>query len=189
MYVRTHISTLKTTATETDFTTRLTRKIGLDNIAVYGIRHLAHQFHDIFALLLYRLRNAQDIAYLLQYAIEFVLKVLMIVDDTKMRMTLPGRNDLLIQFTGYLKPRLISLLQSLRIIGGGIELLCSIGSTHEMKHCIITLTQLGVAVSLLRDDAVPEIFRKISRNIHRTTIANDDDRLVQSLCHTGKTIL
>lgn len=57
-----------------------------------------------------------------------------------------------------------------------------------MQHSIIAVAKLGICITLFRDDAVPEIGSEIGRNIHRTTIADDDDRLLQCFSHTQETV-
>ena len=103
-------------------------------------------------------------------------------------MTLPCRNNLLVQLSRYLQSFFIGLLQALRIVGCSIKLLGTISSTHQMQHSIIAVAKLGICITLFRDDAVPEIGSEIGRNIHRTTIADDDDRLLQCFSHALETV-
>ena len=55
-----------------------------------------------------------------------------------------------------------------------------------MQYGIVAFTQLGVGVSLFGDDAVPEVFCQIGGDIHRATVADDDDRLVDGFRHFGE---
>ena len=182
------LASLETSSAKTDLATRFSRKIGLNDVAIDGIRHIASQLHDILSLFLNRLRNAQHITYLLEHSVQLVVEILMVVDYAQVRMSLPGRYNLLIQLAGYLQAFFICFFQTLRIVGCGIKLLCTIGSTHQVEHGIIAGSELGIGVTLFRDDAIPEFGREIGRNIHRAAVAYDDNRLVQRLRHAGKAV-
>ena len=151
------LASLETSSAKTDLATWFSRKIGLNYVAIDGIRHIASQLHDILSLFLNRLRNAQHITYLLEHSVQLVVEILMVVDDAQVRMSLPGRNNLLIQLAGNLQTFFVCLLQALRIVGCGIKLLCTIGSTHQVEHGIIAGSELGIGITLFRDDAIPEL--------------------------------
>ena len=57
-----------------------------------------------------------------------------------------------------------------------------------MQYGIVAFTQLGVGISLLGDDAVPEVLCQVGGDIHRATVADDDDRLVDGFSHFGETV-
>ena len=84
------LASLKTATAKTNLAARLTRKISLNYIAVYRIRNIARQLHDIFSLLLYRLRNGKHIAYLLEHTVQLVVEIFVVIDYPEMRMTLPS---------------------------------------------------------------------------------------------------
>ena len=180
------LATFESAATETDLAAWFSRKIGLDDIAVDGIRNFAGQFHDILSFLLDRLRNSQHIADLLEHTVQLVVEVLVVVDYSQMWMALPGRNDSLVQFPGYLQSLFVSLFHALGIVGCGVELFGAICGRNQMQYGIVAFTQLGVGVSLLGDDAVPEVFCQIGGDIHCATVADDDDRLVDGFRHFGE---
>ena len=182
------LATFESAATETDLAAWFSRKIGLHDIAVDGVWHFAGQFHDILSFLLDRLWNTQHIADFLEHTVQLVVEVLVVVDYSQMWVSLPGGNDFLVQFPGYLQSLFVSLFHSLGIVGCGVELFSAICGRNQMQYGIVAFTQLGVGVSLLGDDAVPEVFCQIGGDIHRATVADDDDRLVDGFRHFGETV-
>ena len=182
------LATFESAATETDLAAWFSRKIGLNDIAVDGIRNFAGQFHDILSFLLDRLRNTQHIADFLEHTVQLVVEVLVVVDYSQMWVSLPGGNDFLVQFPGYLQSLFIRLFYALGIVGCGVELFSAICGRNQMQYRIVAFTQLGVGISLLGDDAVPEVFCQIGGDIHRATVADDDDRLVDGFSHFGETV-
>lgn len=182
------LSTFESAATETDLAAWFSRKIGLNDIAVDGIWHFAGQFHDILSFLFDRLRNTQHIADFLEHTVQLVVEVLVVVDYSQMWVSLPGGNDFLVQFPGYLQSLFVRLFHALGVVGCGVELFSAICGRNQMQYGIVAFTQLGVGISLLGDDAVPEVLCQVGGDIHRATVADDDDRLVDGFSHFGETV-
>ena len=134
------------------------------------------------------MRNTQHIADFLEHTVQLVVEVLVVVDYSQMWVSLPGGNDFLVQFPGYLQSLFVRLFHALGVVGCGVELFSAICGRNQMQHGIIALTQLGVGVSLLGDDAVPEVLCQVGGDIHRATVADDDDRLVDGFRHFGETV-
>ena len=59
-----------------------------------------------------------------------------------------------------------------------------------MKHGVISLiTKLCLGASHLTDNFLPILRRQISRDVHHATVADNEHRLLQGLCHLVKAIL
>ena len=135
-----------------------------------------NQFHDILSFLFDRLRNTQHIADFLEHTVQLVVEVLVVVDYSQMWVSLPGGNDFLVQFPGYLQSLFVRLFHALGVVGCGVELFSAICGRNQMQYGIVAFTQLGVGISLLGDDAVPEVLCQVGGDIHRATVADDDDQ-------------
>ena len=86
-----------TATTQTNFAIRIGHKVGLRYLAFDALWQLACQFNDIGTLLFDGLWYLQHIADFLQYAMQLGIEVVVVVDDTQMRMTRPCLVDLLVQ--------------------------------------------------------------------------------------------
>ena len=107
----------------------------------------------------------------------------MIVDYTQVRMFRPSLNNLLVKFTCKLKS-----FCTFSISSSGIELFCSIRSTHKVKNCIITSTKFLGSCSNTSCNLFPHLWLHISRDIHCTTITYYNRRFINGLSHTCKLI-
>ena len=125
MYI--HRLALEDTLAKTYLATRFGGKICLYDVAVDASCYIARHLDNVLTLLLHGLRNTQHIANLLENTVQLVVEVVVIVDDTQMRMTRPGTDNLLVELAGYLKTMFVGTLQALGIVARGIKLLGAIG--------------------------------------------------------------
>ena len=130
MYVD-HLTTTKHPTAQANLTARLCHKVGLGNLALGALGNLAHDLHAINALFLNRLRQAYHLRDFFQHTVELVLKVIVVIDDTQMRMARPGLDYFLIKFTGDTQTFFIGLFVTSGIGGGGIILLCTVSVWAE----------------------------------------------------------
>ena len=124
-----HLAPTPFPATQTDLATRLSHQVGLGNHAIGTLRNLADNLDPIDPLVVGWLWQSDHRRYLVKDTIEFVLEVIMVVDDTQMGMAGPGTNHLLIQFTRNTQSLLISLFVTGSVGGCRIVLFCAVGST------------------------------------------------------------
>ena len=186
-----HIDNIPTpvATTQAHLAIGVSHEIGLCNLALYAFRQLARNLHDIGAVFLNRLWNLQHIGNLLQHTAQLGVKVVVVVDDAQMRMSLPGTVHLLVQVARQLQSFFVGLLIAVGIGGNGIILFCTISSRHQMQHGIIALAQLIAARTTLAGNVLPHLWGDIGRNVHRTAVAHHEGGFGTGFRQTHKRIL
>lgn len=115
------------TAPETYLAARLADKIGLQDVAVDGFGQRPGNLNDILALFGDSLRQSEHTGNLAYDAQHLLVKIVVVVDDAKMRMTRPRLDDFLIQFAGYAQSLCVGFLIACGVGGCGVVLLSTIG--------------------------------------------------------------
>lgn len=117
------------------------------------------------------------------------LEVLVIVDDAQVRVAGPGGDDSLVEFARHAQSLLVGGLAAFLVVGGGVELLCSIGSRDKMEHGIVALiAKLGRSRADILRQPVPEGGLHVGGDVHRATVADDDGGHSARLGHAGKVV-
>ena len=176
------------TAAQAYLTIWIGHEVRLRNLALDALRQLSCQFYNICTFILNRLWNLQHITDFLQHATQLGIEVIMVVDDTQMRMTRPRFIHLLIQIARNAQTFLVSLLVARTVGGSGVILLSTVSSTHQMQYGIVTLAQLVRVGATLLTQFFPHLRGYICRYVHRTAIAHNECRLGTRLCQSHKGI-
>ncbi len=174
--VHIYIFTIPSTAAESHFATRFGHQIGLCDVALNHVRHLADDLHDIFPFLLDGAGKAEHVANLLQNAVQLAVEVHVVVDHAQVGMASPCFDYFLIEHACNLQSFLICTFITRRIIRGCIELFCTVGSTHQVEHGVVAGAEFRRAGSYGLGNVFPYLGLHIGRYIHRAAIADDDGR-------------
>ena len=94
-----------------------------------------------------------------------------------MGMARPRLDDLLVELTGDAQTFFVGLFIAGGVGSGGVILLGTVGSTHQMEHGIVTLQQFVGVGACHRRNLLPLLGLDIGRDIHRAAVANDEHGL------------
>ena len=125
---------------QTNFRSRFGHQIGLYDLALCAGREFARKLDNVLAFFLDGLRQTQYGRNLMNHAVHLLLEVFTVIYYAQVRVTRPGLDHLAVQFAGNGQSGLVGLLVALGVVGCGVELFGTVGSTYQMQDGVVART-------------------------------------------------